>query len=211
MRKSTVSYLTMAAFAALTVAGATANDSAAQTRSTQAEKAPIQLKIMKPAKPPREPGRGAGKPSSKPRPSPDGQPDSGPDTPSQMANLVVIPFYNNPHGLPQGFPEHSYCKKNPAGGAPVQIKFWIRNAGGSDSGAFQWTPSFPNAGAAPAKIVANVPANGQVLITQGIPNGCYTPGFNATCQFSISLDDHDEVEEWSEANSVSNFCVGPAG
>ena len=87
----------------------------------------------------------------------------------------------------------------------------IRNAGGSDSGSFQWTPSFPTAGAAPAQVIANVPANGQVLITQGLPNGCYTPGFSGVCQFSISLDDHDEVEEWSEANTFESHCVSPAG
>lgn len=211
MRKSTVSCLSLAAFAAATLTGALASDGTTQPHRDQARAAVAQLKIVKPEKPPRQPVLKAVPQARKPILRGKGPASGGPETPSQLANLVVIPFYNNPHGLPQGFPEHSYCVKKVSGGAPNQIRFWIRNAGGSDSGSFQWTPSFPNAGAAPAQIVANVPANGQVLVTQNIPNGCYTPGFSATCQFSISLDDHNEVEEWSEANSVSNYCVGPAG
>ncbi|NIA72436.1 hypothetical protein HBA54_27995 [Pelagibius litoralis] len=211
MRKSTVSTLTLAAVAAVTLAAPLSNDSAAQSTKEQVRPIPAQIKIIKPSEPPRQPVLKTNPQPGKPRPGTGRPTTDGPDTPSQLANLVVIPFYNNSHNLPQGFPEHSFCVKNPAGGAPNQIKFWIRNAGGSDSGAFQWTPSFPNAGAAPANIAVNVPANGQILITQGIPNGCYTPGFNATCQFSISLDDHDEVEEWSEANTFANLCVGPAG
>jgi hypothetical protein len=135
----------------------------------------------------------------------------GPGRPSQLANLVVIPYYNNPNGLPEGFPTHSYCLQKPAGGTPDQIRFWVRNAGGTDSGSFQWTPSFPTAGAAPATVIANVPAGGQVLVTQGIPTGCYTPGFSGMCQFSIHLDDHNEVPESSEANTYASYCVSPAG
>ncbi len=70
---------------------------------------------------------------------------------------------------------------------------------------------FPNAGAAPAHTIGNLAPNGQVLISLPIPNGCYTPGFSGVCQFSIHLDDHDEVVEWSEANTYESYCVSPAG
>ena len=220
MRKSPVPLATLAAFAAALAGGAFAQGSAAQEtqqlRLQPVQTAPAAVKPIKPSRPqhspqpqvkrldPKAPTAGGGALAT-------GRASGGPDTPSQLANLVVIPYYNNPNGLPEGFPTHSYCLKKPSGGTPNQIRFWVRNAGGSDSGSFQWTPSFPNAGAAPAMVIPNVPAGGQVLVTQGIPDGCYTPGFNGVCQFSIHLDDHDEVEEWSEANSYSSYCVSPAG
>lgn len=213
MRNSSLPLLTLAAFTAATLAGALSNDSAAQSSRDQARPAvPAQVLTVKPAKPPRE-LRLQAKPTTRPVVKTYGgdQIAPGPKTPSQLANLVVIPYYNNPNGLPEGFPTHSYCKKKITGGTPDELLFWIRNVGGSDTGSFQWTPSFPNAGAAPAQVIGNIPANGQTLITQGIPNGCYTPGFHGVCEFSITLDDHDEVDEWSEANEFESFCVAPAG
>ncbi|GAB4361364.1 MAG: hypothetical protein Kow00114_15850 [Kiloniellaceae bacterium] len=216
MRKSPVPLATLAAFAAALAAGTFADVSTAQ-ETQQLRRQPVQLapaavKPVKPSQPQRSPQLQVKRPApTAPGGFAGGHASGGPDTPSQLANLVVIPYYNNPNGLPEGFPTHSYCLKKPSGGTPNQIRFWVRNAGSSDSGSFQWTPSFPNAGAAPAMVIANVPAGGQVLVTQGIPDGCYTPGFNGVCQFSIHLDDHDEVEEWSEANSYSSYCVSPAG
>jgi hypothetical protein len=214
MCKSPVTLTALAAFAAATAIGAFIHDSAAQDatqlRRLPAQVAPVELKPVKPSRPQQLQIKRNDRPAG-PGKIATGAPSGGPDTPSQLANLVVIPYYNNPDSLPEGFPTHSYCLKKPTGGTPNQIRFYIRNAGGSDSGDFQWTPSFPNAGAAPAQVVANVPANGQVLITQNIPNGCYTPGFSGVCQFSIHLDDHDEVEEWSEANTYNSHCVSPAG
>ncbi len=221
MRKSPLTTIALAAFAATTISSAIGLGCVAQERNehshrlpaqvkeTQAE--PLRFKPVKPSRPTREhrlQARRIGDPAKK---IAAGTAQGGPDTPSQLANLVVIPYYNNAVGLPEGFPEHSYCVKKPTGGTPNQIKFWVRNAGGSDSGSFQWTPSFPTAGAAPAQIIVNVPANGQVLVTQNLPTGCYDGNFSATCQFSIHLDDHDEVEEWSEANTYSSYCVSPAG
>lgn len=213
MRNSSLPLLTLAAFTAATLAGALSNDSAAQSTRAQARPAaPAQVLTVKPAKPPRE-LRLQAKPSARPVVKTHGKDQIAPPpkTPSQLANLVVIPYYNNPNGLPEGFPTHSYCKKKNTGGTPNEIWFYIRNAGGSDTGSFQWNPFFPNAGAAPANVIANIPAYGQKLIKQGIPNGCYTPGFHGTCEFSIKLDFHDEVEEWSEANTYESFCVAPAG
>ena len=224
MSKSPVTLTALAAFAAAAAIGAFMQDGAAQDttqlraqiRAQTVQSTPIlilpDVQPLKPAKPQRDPRR----PAKHPTPAGAGKiatgtPNGGPNTPSQLANLVVIPFYNNPYSLPEGFPTHSYCLKKPTGGTPNQIRFWVRNAGGTDSGSFQWTPSFPNAGAAPATIIPNVPAGGQVLVTQGIPNGCYTPGFSGVCQFSIHLDDHNEVPEWSEANTYSSYCVSPAG
>ena len=212
MRKSPLSMAALAAFAAVAASGALSHDSAAQSARDQARQAPAQLLMVKPAKPPRE-GRLQAKPAARPLVKTYGgdQIKPGPKTPSELANLVVIPYYNNPNNLPEGFPTHSYCLKKNSGGTPEDIRFWIRNVGGSDSGSFQWTPSFPNAGAAPANVIGNIPANGQMLITQGIPNGCYTSNYSGICQFSITLDDHDEVEEWSEANEYESYCVSPAG
>ncbi|MEQ8357249.1 MAG: hypothetical protein RH942_17070 [Kiloniellaceae bacterium] len=212
MRTSPVYLIALAAVSALSVTVGLTHYSAAQSAPSELRLRTPELDVVKPSRPARDSRLQVKRPT---RPAINkfvtGAPSGGPDTPSQLANLVVIPFYNNAVGLPEGFPEHSYCVKKPTGGTPNQIKFWVRNAGGSDSGSFQWTPSFPNAGAAPAQIIANVPANGQVLITQGIPNGCYDGNFSANCQFSIHLDDHDEVEEWSEANTFDSYCVSPAG
>ncbi|MGF1592057.1 MAG: hypothetical protein ACFCUW_02185 [Kiloniellaceae bacterium] len=214
MRKSPITVTALAAFAAATAFAALAQDSTAQNatqlRSTPAQIAPADAGTVKPSRPQQLQVKRGDRPGT-PGKIATGTSKGGPDTPSQLANLVVIPYYNNPNNLPEGFPTHSYCLQNPAGGTPNQIRFYIRNAGGSDSGSFQWTPSFPNAGAAPAQVIGNIPANGQLLITQGIPNGCYTPGFSGVCQFSIHLDDHNEVEEWSEANTYGSLCVSPAG
>ena len=232
MSKSPVTLTVLAAIAAATAIGvltetAAAAQSAQSAQSVQnaqnaqnarsgaaaeLRRLPIQIvpAEIRPSKPPR-----AATPANKQRaPKGPGSVGAGPaqggiGTPGQLANLVVIPYYANPNGLPEGFPTHSYCLKKPTGGTPDQIRFWVRNAGGSDSGSFQWTPSFPNAGAAPALVIPNVPAGGQVLVTQGIPNGCYTSNYSGICQFSIHLDDHDEVEEWSEANTYDSYCVSP--
>lgn len=214
MRKSPTSLTALAAFAATLTIIFSAFDGIAQD-ATQLRRVPDQLAPapVKPVKPSR-PTQLQVKTDDRrdgPAKRAAGAAGGGPDTPSQMANLVVIPYYNNSQGLPEGFPTHSYCMKKPTGGTPDTIRFYIRNAGGSDSGSFQWTPSFPDAGAAPAHVLPNIPSNGQVLITQPIPNGCYTPGFSGSCQFSIHLDDHDEVEEWSESNTYQSYCVSPAG
>jgi hypothetical protein len=217
MYKNSVSLFALFAFAAVTLSGALPHDSAAQENASKLRRLPAQIQATpaQPVKPsrPQTPAQMQVKKEIRPAPGKLATPGAagGPDTPGALANLVVIPFYGNPSGLPEGFPTHSYCVKKATGGTPNQIRFYIRNAGGSDSGSFQWTPSFPNAGAAPAMVVANIPANGQVAVTQGIPDGCYTPGFSGICQFSIHLDDHDEVEEWSEANTYGSFCVSPAG
>lgn len=220
MRKSPVSTIALAAFAATTLSSAIGLGAAAQERTPQRLPAqlnveqtePLRVKPLKPSRPTREnrlQTRQASDPTAKKLIG--GPTKGGPATPSQLANLVVIPYYNNAVGLPEGFPEHSYCVKKPTGGSPNQIKFWIRNAGGSDTGPFQWNPIFPNAGAAPAMNVGNIAANGQLLVTQNIPEGCYTPGFSGVCQFNLVLDYHDDVEEWSEANTFSSYCVSPAG
>lgn len=227
LSKIAVSKIALAAFAATTLSSAIGLGALAQERSQQfqrlpaelepAQVEPLRIKPLKPSRPTREkrlPAERAGTPTKKTltrNPVKGGPAQGGPDTPSQLANLVAIPYYNNTVGLPQGFPEHSYCMKNPAGGAPNQIRFWIRNAGGSDTGPFQWNPIFPNAGAATAMNVGNIPAYGQILVTQGIPDGCYSPGFSAVCEFDLVLDFHDDVEEWSEANTYGSYCVGPAG
>jgi len=131
---------------------------------------------------------------------------------SQKADLVVLPYYNNPDNLPEGFPTESYCVKKASGGAPNQIKFIIRNTGNSPSGNFQWVPMFPTAGAAPAMIQVSLAPGAQHIVTQNLPANCYTPGFSGICQFSIELDTHNEVAEASEANNQDNsFCASPAG
>jgi len=201
MRKSPVTVTALAAFAVNLAILAAAFDGSAQEatqlRPVPAQLAPAPVEPVKPSRPQQlQVKRG---------------PAAGGGTPSQLANLVVVPYYTNQNGLPEGFPTHSYCLKSPAGGTPTNIRFYIRNVGGTASGGFQWTPSFPNAGAAPAHVLPSIPAGGQVTITQPIPNGCYTPGFSGTCQFSIHLDDHDEVAESSEANTYQSYCVSPAG
>jgi hypothetical protein len=115
--------------------------------------------------------------------------------------LVILPFYNNPNGLPEGFPTESFCVKKASGGAPNQIKFIIRNTGSSPSGNFQWVPMFPTAGAAPAMVQVSLAPGAQKIVTQNLPANCYTPGFSGICQFSIELDTHNEVAEASEANN----------
>jgi hypothetical protein len=130
----------------------------------------------------------------------------------QKADLVIIPFYNNPSDLPEGFPTESYCVKKASGGAPNQIKFIIRNQGNAASGNFQWVPSFPTDGAAPAIIQVSLAPGAQKVVTQGLPSGCYTPGFSGVCQFTIELDTHNEVAEANEGNNQdASFCVSPAG
>jgi len=218
MRKSPITLTALAAFAAAATLGFFAETGVAE-EATQLRRAPTELSpaVPGPLKPSRPQSLQAKRETRPTGPAvivifpSAGDPKGGPKTPSELANLVVIPYYNNPSSLPEGFPTHSYCVKKPTGGTPNQIRFYIRNAGGSDTGSFQWTPMFPNAGAAPATVIGNIPANGQVLITQGIPQGCYTPGFSGVCQFSIHLDDHNEVPEWSEANTYDSYCVSPAG
>lgn len=130
----------------------------------------------------------------------------------QKADLVVLPYYDNPSNLPEGFPTESYCVKKASGGAPNQIKFVIRNQGNAASGNFTWVPSFPTAGAAPANVQVSLAPGAQKVVTHGLPNGCYTPGFSGNCAFSIKLDSLNEVAEASEGNNQDNsFCVSPAG
>jgi hypothetical protein len=214
MSKSPVTLTALAAFAAVATLGffveTSAAGDAAQLRRLPAQLAPAQADPVKPTRPQRLQVKRDTRPTG-PNKIATGNPQGGPDTPSQLANLVVIPYYNNPSHLPEGFPTHSYCAKNPAGGTPNSLRFYIRNVGDSDSGSFQWTPMFPNAGAAPAHVIGNLPANGQVLMNLPIPSGCYDGNFSAMCQFSIHLDDHDEVPEWSEANTYNSYCVSPAG
>lgn len=221
MRKSPVTLTALAAFAAAATLGFFAETGAAENAS-QLRRAPAQLTPAAPG--PLKPSRPQSL-QAKPDPRPTGPgviviipPTGHPKGPTdivdpshQLANLVVEPYYNNPNNLPEGFPTHSYCLKKPSGGTPSHIRFRIRNVGNSASGGFQWTPSFPNAGAAPAHVLPSIPPNGQVTITQPIPNGCYTPGFSGSCQFSIHLDDHDEVAESNEANTYESYCVSPAG
>jgi CARDB len=131
---------------------------------------------------------------------------------SQKADLVILPFYNNPNGLPEGFPTESFCVKKASGGAPNQIKFIIRNTGNAPSGNFQWVPMFPTAGAAPAMVQVSLAPGAQKIVTQALPANCYTPGFSGICQFSIDLDTHNEVAESNEANNDDDsFCASPAG
>jgi subtilase family serine protease len=131
---------------------------------------------------------------------------------AQKADLVIEPFYDNPSSLPEGFPTESYCVKKASGGAPNQIKFVIRNQGNAASGNFQWVPTFPTAGAAPAMVQVSLAPGAQHIVTQNMPSSCYTPGFSGVCQFSIKLDTHNEVAESSEGNNQdASFCVSPAG
>ena len=131
---------------------------------------------------------------------------------SQKADLVIEPYYDNPNSLPEGFPTESYCVKKASGGAPNQIKFIIRNQGNAASGNFLYVPSFPTDGAAPAMVQVSLAPGAQKVVTQGLPNGCYTPGDSGICQFSIKLDTQHVVAESSEANNQDNsFCVSPAG
>lgn len=131
---------------------------------------------------------------------------------SQKADLVILPFYNNPNGLPEGFPTESFCVKKASGGAPNQIKFIIRNTGNAPSGNFQWVPMFPTAGVAPAMVQVSLAPGAQKIVTQNLPANCYTPGFSGICQFSIELDTHNEVAEINEANNGDDsFCASPAG
>jgi hypothetical protein len=131
---------------------------------------------------------------------------------SQKADLVIEPYYNNPNGLPEGFPTESYCVKKASGGAPNQIKFIIRNQGNAASGNFLYVPSFPTDGAAPAMVQVSLAPGAQHIITQNMPSGCYTPGNSGICQFTIKLDTQHEVAESNEANNQDNsFCVSPAG
>jgi len=130
----------------------------------------------------------------------------------QKADLVIVPFYNNPSDLPEGFPTESYCVKKASGGAPNQIKFIIRNQGNTASGNFLYVPSFPTDGAAPALVQVSLAPGAQHIITQNMPSGCYTPGYSGICQFSIKLDTQYEVAESNEGNNQdSSFCASPAG
>jgi hypothetical protein len=221
MRKSPITLTALAAFAAAATIGffvqTGAAEEASQLRRVPAQIAPAKVKPIKPSRPQslqmQRETRPTGPATIVIFPSANGPKGPGDiaDPSQALANLVVVPYYNNPSNLPEGFPTHSYCVKKPTGGTPNQIRFYIKNTGNSATGSFQWTPMFPNAGAAPATVIGNIPANGQMLITQGIPDGCYTPGFSGSCEFSIHLDDHNEVPEWSEANTYNSYCVSPAG
>jgi hypothetical protein len=71
---------------------------------------------------------------------------------------------------------------------------------------------FLTAGYSPGIIQISIGAGQQKLITQDIPAGCYSPGFSATCPFTINLDSLKQVGEANETNNQANsFCAGPAG
>jgi len=233
MRRKPLFLIALATVSALSATVALAHYSAAQSEPTKLRLERPEVKLIKPSRPAREtrverkgptaPARETRidrKRPTKPAQSfeartkadqPNGGPTGFAGNQHALADLVVIPFYNNPHNLPEGFPEHSYCVKKPTGGTPTQIKFWIRNTGNSDTGGFQWHNSYYTAGVMPGGVIPNIPANSQTLITQNLPEGCYTQNYSGSCQFHISLDDHDEVEEQDEANSYSSYCVSPAG
>jgi CARDB protein len=131
---------------------------------------------------------------------------------SGKADLRILAFYDNPNHLPEGFPTESYCVKKASGGTPNQIKFIIRNQGSAASGNFTWVPSFPTAGAAPAIVQPSIAPGAQKVITQSLPQGCYTPGNSGVCQFTIKLDSLNEVAESNEINNQDDsYCVSPAG
>src|SRR5262245_60299344 len=131
---------------------------------------------------------------------------------AQKADLRILAYYDNPNHLPEGFPTESYCVKKASGGTPNQIKFIIRNQGNAASGNFTWVPSFPTAGAAPAIVQTSIAPGAQKVITQNLPQGCYTPGNSGVCQFTIELDSLNEVAESNEINNQDDsYCVSPAG
>ena len=134
--------------------------------------------------------------------------------PGNKADLRIMPYYNNPAGLPEGFPTHSYCYKSPQGGTPKTIKFKVKNQGGATASNFRIAALFfGNSGAVLTKQVNNIGMGITQTFSFDIPPGCYTPpGANETCQFSLKIDDLNEVIEINESNNnKSSYCVGPAG
>ena len=127
-----------------------------------------------------------------------------------LANLVVVPYYNN-GGLPEGMPGESFCSNGPGGGASDKVRFWIENLGNSDAPSFQWNLFLWESGDAPGNVIPSIPAGGKKLVTHGIPADCYTSPYHGQCPFKIELDYHNEVSESNESdNEVSSFCLSPA-
>ncbi len=126
------------------------------------------------------------------------------------ANLVIEPYYDNPNSLPEGFPTHSYCVRNPSGGAPETVRFLARNTGARATGIFQYRTTFSWSGEESAHVLPSLAAGEEVVVDVPLPGTCYSPG--AVCPFSIELDEQDEVLESNEDdNAAASFCVGPAG
>lgn len=127
-----------------------------------------------------------------------------------LANLVVVPYYNN-GGLPEGMPGESFCSNGPGGGASDKVRFWIKNLGNSAAPSFQWNLFLWESGDAPGNVIPSIPAGGKKLVTHGIPADCYTSPYHGQCPFKIELDYHNEVAESNESdNEVSSFCLSPA-
>lgn len=127
-----------------------------------------------------------------------------------LANLVVVPYYNN-GGLPEGMPGESFCSNGPGGGASDKVRFWIKNLGNTAAPSFQWNLFLWESGDAPGNVIPSIPAGGKKLVTHGIPADCYTSPYHGQCPFKIELDYHNEVAESNESdNEVSSFCLSPA-
>jgi len=128
-----------------------------------------------------------------------------------MPDLVIIPYYNNPNGLPEGFPTESFCEKNPSGGTPQHIKFYIRNQGNAASGDFMIGYSFPDAPLTAASWRDSLAPGQQILVTLGMSSLYWTSGNPQTTQFSLHADSHNEAAESNEGNNqASSFCIGPS-
>lgn len=133
-------------------------------------------------------------------------------------DLMVSAFYSNSSNLPEGFPSHSYCRKNPAGGAANRLMFYIKNGGAALAPTSQvkiFFNTFEVSGGASSMHTANVtsvPAGQKKYMSIPIPANCYKPGFSTSCRFRIVADATYQVAESDEGNNyVDSYCVGPAG
>lgn len=127
------------------------------------------------------------------------------------ADLVIIPYYDNDNGLPNGFPTHSYCSNYGNGGTPGHVRFYIRNIGDTASAPSHFHLSFPNAGDSTTYFVPSLAPGSQLSQSRYIPNGCYTSNYSGTCAFTIEADNQNEVVESNENNNdADGFCVSPA-
>ncbi|MEO8022264.1 CARDB domain-containing protein [Polaromonas sp.] len=134
-----------------------------------------------------------------------------------LPDLFIYRFYKTPQeaGLPTGFPLVEFCGSNDGQGGPSRrVYFEVYNRGTVPSPNSKVRVRFVNPNTQQVQIVnvavQPLAAHAHVAKKVTIPNGCYSAGSNAQCNFTITADPDAQIAERFENNNVqSAFCVGP--
>ncbi|WP_139351909.1 CARDB domain-containing protein [Polaromonas sp. A23] len=134
-----------------------------------------------------------------------------------LPDLFIYRFYKTPQeaGLPAGFPLVEFCGSNDGLGGPSRrVYFEVHNRGSVPSPNSKVSVRFVNPNTQQMQTVnvsvKPLKAHSHVAKKVTIPQGCYSAGSNALCNFTITADPDAQIAERFENNNAQRaFCVGP--